>query len=128
MSLLRKLSILLQECPEDWYGLDCKQLCSGNCKGKAVCNHVTGQCDEGCAAGWKGTLCDQGLQMWFFCNYFTVKIFNPFSLTEIFTHYGIDNWKKYVITFGKTPGGYKVLCMSEILVLKKVDTSDENLV
>lgn len=29
------------------------------------CNHATGQCDEGCAAGWSGTLCDKGRTCYF---------------------------------------------------------------
>lgn len=26
-----------------------------------TCNHVTGQCDGGCATGWKDTTCNKGL-------------------------------------------------------------------
>ena len=52
--------ILLKECTEGWYGLECKQQCSGHCRDNAMCNHVTGQCKEGCAAGWRDALCDKG--------------------------------------------------------------------
>ena len=52
------------ECVGGWYGLECKQQCSGHCKDNAVCNHVTDQCVGGCAAGWKGALCDQGMQLY----------------------------------------------------------------
>ena len=51
--------ILLKECTEGWYGLDCKQQCSGHCRDNAVCNHVTGGCNVGCTAGWTGTLCNK---------------------------------------------------------------------
>ena len=50
------------ECIGGWYGVDCKQQCSGHCRDNAVCNHVTGQCDKGCAVGWRGALCDKGMQ------------------------------------------------------------------
>ncbi|XP_078328155.1 uncharacterized protein LOC144623566 [Crassostrea virginica] len=49
------------KCIDGWYGQNCKQQCSEHCRDSAVCNHVTGQCDVGCAAGWRGTLCDKGL-------------------------------------------------------------------
>ena len=52
---------LIKECSKGWYGLDCKQQCSRHCKDNTTCNHVTGQCDGGCAAGWRGGLCDQGI-------------------------------------------------------------------
>ncbi|XP_078329598.1 uncharacterized protein LOC111116561 [Crassostrea virginica] len=45
-------------CADGWYGVDCKQNCSGHCRDNIPCNHVTGQCDGGCAAGWSGELCD----------------------------------------------------------------------
>ena len=51
----------IKECVRGWFGQNCKQQCSGYCRDSNVCNHVTGQCDGGCAAGWRGTLCDKGL-------------------------------------------------------------------
>ena len=53
--------VLIKGCTEGWYGFDCKQQCSEHCRDTAVCNHVTGQCDGGCAAGWRGSLCDSGI-------------------------------------------------------------------
>ncbi|XP_061170702.1 multiple epidermal growth factor-like domains protein 11 [Saccostrea echinata] len=41
-------------CQGGWYGLECKLRCFGHCRNNAFCNHVTGQCDNGCAEGWKG--------------------------------------------------------------------------
>ena len=58
---MTKPSTLLKGCPAGWYGVDCKQQCSGHCRDNAVCNHVTGQCDRACAAGWSGALCSQGI-------------------------------------------------------------------
>lgn len=48
------------ECGEGWYGVNCSQHCGGHCKDNMKCNHVTGQCDEGCATGWTGTTCSKG--------------------------------------------------------------------
>ena len=31
-----------------------------------MCNHVTGQCDEGCAAGWRGRECNIGIRSYHF--------------------------------------------------------------
>ena len=30
------------ECPDEWYGLDCKHQCSGHCRDNNPCNKVTG--------------------------------------------------------------------------------------
>lgn len=48
-----------------WYGYNCSQQCAGHCTDSSTCNHVTGQCDEGCAAGWTGSLCDKGKKNYF---------------------------------------------------------------
>lgn len=45
---------------ESWYGVNCSQKCTGHCREGTLCNHVTGQCERGCAAGWTGTLCETG--------------------------------------------------------------------
>ena len=54
-------NIWLKECTTGLFGVDCKQQCSGHCEDNAVCNHTTGQCDEGCAAGWRGSECNIGI-------------------------------------------------------------------
>ena len=46
------------ECPDEWYGFDCKQQCSGHCRNNDPCNKVIGQCDGGCAHGWYGQRCE----------------------------------------------------------------------
>nr|XP_022311776.1 multiple epidermal growth factor-like domains protein 10 isoform X2 [Crassostrea virginica] len=46
------------ECPDEWYGFDCKQQCSGHCRNNDPCNKVIGQCDGGCAHGWYGKYCE----------------------------------------------------------------------
>lgn len=48
------------ECKEGWYGNNCTEQCTEHCKDGTTCNHVTGLCDEGCDAGWKGYMCDKG--------------------------------------------------------------------
>ena len=60
INIPKKYFILLKVCTKDWYGLDCKQQCSGHCRDNVVCNHMTGQCDVGCAAGWTGSKCNKG--------------------------------------------------------------------
>lgn len=64
--------LLLTVCDEMWYGVNCSQRCAGHCKDNDTCNHVTGQCDRGCDAGWTQSDCDNGriiLCVWFIlCN------------------------------------------------------------
>ncbi|XP_062613006.1 multiple epidermal growth factor-like domains protein 10, partial [Saccostrea cucullata] len=48
-----------KKCESGFYGLECKRQCKGHCIRNTPCNHVTGNCDEGCAAGWIGMQCDQ---------------------------------------------------------------------
>ena len=64
LSWYGKHYFLSKGCTEGWYGLDCKQQCSGHCRDNAVCNHVTGGCNVGCTAGWTGTLCNKGVSRW----------------------------------------------------------------
>lgn len=56
-------------CGHGYYSQDCKYQCPGPCKDNVTCNHVTGLCEEGCAAGWKGLNCDSGkvddMMTWF---------------------------------------------------------------
>lgn len=53
-------SFFSTECKDGWYGLNCSLQCVGHCRDGTACNHVTGQCDTGCAAGWTGAICDNG--------------------------------------------------------------------
>nr|XP_022311771.1 multiple epidermal growth factor-like domains protein 10 isoform X1 [Crassostrea virginica] len=53
-----KGTICATECPDEWYGFDCKQQCSGHCRNNDPCNKVTGQCDGGCPYGWYGQHCE----------------------------------------------------------------------
>ena len=54
------------ECAFGLYGVDCSQKCSGHCKNNVTCDHLTGVCNEGCAAGWNGSYCDKGNDV---CNF-----------------------------------------------------------
>ncbi|XP_061185157.1 protein draper-like [Saccostrea echinata] len=47
------------ECQWGWYGAGCIRKCTGHCERNNTCNHVTGYCEAGCAAGWMGKQCDQ---------------------------------------------------------------------
>lgn len=62
MDNLKKLlqQYIFQACREGLYGVNCSQQCVGHCRDNTVCNHVTGHCGNGCAAGWTGTFCNKG--------------------------------------------------------------------
>lgn len=47
------------ECSSGYYGEKCASTC-GQCMNEKVCNHVTGNCDEGCLPGYKGLRCKTG--------------------------------------------------------------------
>lgn len=49
------------ECMRGWYGVNCSRPCVGYCKDGTTCNHVTGQCNGGCNAGWTGIFCYKGI-------------------------------------------------------------------
>lgn len=49
------------ECDDGLYGQNCNKNCSGisgHCMNITSCNHVTGQCDNGCSHGWHGPYCE----------------------------------------------------------------------
>ncbi|XP_061170694.1 receptor-type tyrosine-protein phosphatase epsilon-like [Saccostrea echinata] len=46
-------------CPRGSYGQECKFQCSGHCKDRIPCDHVTGGCAGGCVSGWTGTMCNK---------------------------------------------------------------------
>uniref|UniRef100_A0A8B8BQD7 Multiple epidermal growth factor-like domains protein 11 n=1 Tax=Crassostrea virginica TaxID=6565 RepID=A0A8B8BQD7_CRAVI len=52
-------TVCATECPDEWYGFDCKQQCSGHCRDNDPCNKANGTCDGGCAAGWIGSFCEK---------------------------------------------------------------------
>lgn len=52
--------LCITACRGGRYGIKCSYQCSGHCKDGATCNHVTGYCDKGCDAGWKGNFCNEG--------------------------------------------------------------------
>lgn len=56
-----KLTVVV--CGSGYYGEDCRQLCSINCNFTTHCNKVTGQCEGGCKPGWKGSKCDQSMNL-----------------------------------------------------------------
>lgn len=52
--------LYMTECREGLHGINCSQQCVGRCRDGVTCNHVTGNCDGGCDAGWTGVLCNKG--------------------------------------------------------------------
>lgn len=51
--------LIIIECQNEYYGKDCKNKCSVNCKMTRSCDKITGQCDGGCITGWSGHSCSQ---------------------------------------------------------------------
>lgn len=50
----------LAECPESLYGYNCDKQCSENCGDPSKCDRKTGQCKDGCQAGWTEDKCEKG--------------------------------------------------------------------
>lgn len=46
-------------CPVGSFGYDCQERCSIHCAVPDRCDRVTGECQDGCLAGWKGVTCDK---------------------------------------------------------------------
>lgn len=53
------LCFSVTECDNRKYGDGCQKSC-GQCVNKTQCDHVIGTCPQGCEAGYKGQMCDQG--------------------------------------------------------------------
>lgn len=52
--------MLIIECTDGWYGLNCTGQCVGHCRDDSACNHMTGLCERGCDAGWTGNMRNKG--------------------------------------------------------------------
>lgn len=48
---------LKSECDSNNFGLDCRERCSGHCKNNEPCDHVSGDCSNGCQDGYHGARC-----------------------------------------------------------------------
>ena len=51
--------LLLSECLDGSYGADCNKTC-GQCINDEPCLKESGECSNGCAAGFNGTMCNEG--------------------------------------------------------------------
>lgn len=49
--------LLKTECDRDYFGLDCREHCSGHCNKNEPCDHVSGVCSGGCQDGYLGARC-----------------------------------------------------------------------
>lgn len=45
-------------CADGFYGYECVNNCSGNCKNGMYCNKENGQCDLGCIPGFTNIFCE----------------------------------------------------------------------
>lgn len=59
MMILGIFLLIIVECQNEYYGKDCKNKCSVNCKMTNSCDKITGQCDGGWITGWSGNSCSQ---------------------------------------------------------------------
>ena len=46
------------DCLPGFYGIKCKQHCSGHCLDNLACNHFDGTCSNGCEAGYVENICN----------------------------------------------------------------------
>lgn len=46
------------ECISGNYGTACREQCRTHCKNNKACDHISGECPEGCEDGYTGKLCD----------------------------------------------------------------------
>lgn len=48
------------ECSPEYFGMYCKERCSGHCINNKPCHHVNGECSNGCKDGYVGSRCTEG--------------------------------------------------------------------
>lgn len=46
------------ECLPGYFGVDCRESCSGHCINDESCNHISGHCSSGCQDGYFGEMCN----------------------------------------------------------------------
>lgn len=46
-------------CPSGLFGLNCRELCSGQCINNKPCDNINGVCLNGCRDGYTGTHCNK---------------------------------------------------------------------
>lgn len=50
--------VLITECTPGYFGLNCREHCSGHCTNKEPCDHVSGVCPAGCGDGYMDQYCN----------------------------------------------------------------------
>lgn len=48
------------ECPSGYFGKGCRERCRGHCIRDEPCDHISGECSNGCQDGYTGERCDKG--------------------------------------------------------------------
>lgn len=56
--LFSKHVFLCLECLKGYFGLHCKERCSGKCANSDPCDHISGVCHSGCQDGYIGNNCN----------------------------------------------------------------------
>lgn len=49
--------LLKSGCERNFFGLDCRELCSGHCNNNDQCDHISGVCPDGCQDGYMDKYC-----------------------------------------------------------------------
>lgn len=52
--------VLGADCPPGYFGEGCREGCSDHCIKNELCDHITGECSNGCQDGYTGVRCDKG--------------------------------------------------------------------
>ena len=58
--IFNKSYSILAVCDHGYYGMNCSDTCGHCVNGNTTCDIATGQCPDGCSAGWKGETCNSG--------------------------------------------------------------------
>lgn len=56
--MLQSLKKMFLDCPHGYYGVGCRGICSGHCMREEPCDHVSGECSNGCLDGFTGERCN----------------------------------------------------------------------
>ncbi len=61
--IMKDWNLNFSECGAGMYGADCTSTCGHCAGGQTTCDNRTGDCPSpaGCAAGYNGTKCDEGV-------------------------------------------------------------------
>lgn len=56
---LQYTGFVLIECPPGYFGKGCRERCSGHCIRDEPCDHINGECSNGCQDGYIWARCSE---------------------------------------------------------------------